>query len=370
MNPRGPKVVALGGGHGLYASLSALRRVTDALTAVVTVADDGGSSGRLRRELGVMPPGDLRMALAALCGDDEWGQTWRDVVQHRFRSEGALHDHAVGNLLIVALWELFGQSAPEAVPNAPTGPSAAGTPATTATGAGGAPAGAASVGAVPFGGPSGGGAAVGGPGVVAGLDWVGRLLGAHGRVLPMASVPLDIVADVRGGDPACPGEVVKVRGQVACAKTPGTVEGISLIPSDPPACPEALAAIEDADWVVFGPGSWFTSVLPHLKVPELARALRRTSARRAVALNLAPQPGETDDFSPQNHLEVLQAHAPDLQIDVVLADRGVVDEPDALEKAVGDLGGRLVLADVAAADGSPRHDPALLAQAFVQIFAD
>ncbi|MFC5184585.1 gluconeogenesis factor YvcK family protein [Actinomadura harenae] len=326
MKPRGPKVVALGGGHGLYASLSALRRVTDALTAVVTVADDGGSSGRLRRELGVMPPGDLRMALAALCGDDEWGQTWRDVVQHRFRSEGALHDHAVGNLLIVALWELFGQSAP--------------------------------------------GAAGEGPGVVAGLDWVGRLLGAHGRVLPMASVPLDIVADVRGADPSRPGEVVQVRGQVACAKTPGTVEGISLIPSDPPACPEALAAIDEADWVVFGPGSWFTSVLPHLKVPELVRALRRTPARRVVALNLAPQPGETDDFSPQNHLEVLQAHAPDLRVDVVLADRGVVDEPDALEKAVGDLGGRLVLADVAAADGSPRHDPALLAQAFVQIFAD
>ncbi|MCP2341201.1 gluconeogenesis factor YvcK family protein [Actinomadura rupiterrae] len=333
MNPRGPKVVALGGGHGLYASLTALRQVTSDLTAVVTVADDGGSSGRLRRELGVMPPGDLRMALAALCGDDEWGQTWRDVVQHRFRSEGSLHDHAVGNLLIVALWELFGQ-------------------------------------AVPGGDEQLGAAVVGGPGVVAGLDWVGRLLGAHGRVLPMASVPLDIVADVRGADPARPAEVVQVRGQVACAKTPGTVEGISLIPSDPPACPEALAAIEDADWVVFGPGSWFTSVLPHLKVPGLARALRRTRARRAVALNLAPQPGETDDFSPQNHLEVLQAHAPDLRVDVVLADRGVVDEPDALEKAVGDLGGRLVLADVATSDGSPRHDPALLAQAFVQIFAD
>ncbi|MEV5576560.1 2-phospho-L-lactate transferase CofD family protein [Spirillospora sp. NPDC052269] len=364
MKPRGPKVVALGGGHGLYASLSALRRVTDDLTAVVTVADDGGSSGRLRRELGVMPPGDLRMALAALCGDDEWGQTWRDVVQHRFRSEGALHDHAVGNLLIVALWELFGQSAPVAVPDAPGG-LPAGAMAAVPDMPGGLPAGATAVGP-----PSAGGAAVGGPGVVAGLDWVGRLLGAHGRVLPMASVPLDIVADVRGADPACPEEVVQVRGQVACAKTPGTVVGISLIPSDPPACPEALAAIEDADWVVFGPGSWFTSVLPHLQVPELARALRRTSARRAVALNLAPQPGETDDFSPQNHLEVLQAHAPDLRVDVVLADKGVVDEPDALEKAVGDLGGRLVLADVAAADGSPRHDPALLAQAFVQIFAD
>ncbi|WP_433338093.1 gluconeogenesis factor YvcK family protein [Spirillospora sp. CA-294931] len=322
MNPPGPRVVALGGGHGLYASLSALRRVTDRLSAVVTVADDGGSSGRLRKELGVLPPGDLRMALAALCGDDEWGQTWRDVVQHRFRSQGELHDHAVGNLLIVALWELLGE----------------------ADGVAGS--------------------------TVAGLDWVGRLLGAHGRVLPMASVPMDIVAEVRGADPARPDEVSRVKGQVACASTPGTVTGISLVPTDPPACPEALDAVGDADWVVFGPGSWFTSVLPHLKVPELARALTATRARRVVALNLAPQPGETDDFSPQRHLEVLQEHAPDLRVDVVLADRGVVEDPPALEKAVADLGGRLALADVAADDGSPRHDPARLAQAFVQIFRD
>jgi uncharacterized cofD-like protein len=330
-----PKVVALGGGHGLYASLSALRQVTDQLTAIVTVADDGGSSGRLRRELGVLPPGDLRMALAALCGDDDWGRMWGRVVQHRFKSESSgvidesaaagtpgtsagggreLHGHAVGNLLIVALWELLGDP-------------------------------------------------------VAGLDWVGRLLQAEGQVLPMASVPLDIVAEVRGADPAAPDEITQVRGQVACAMTPGSVLSVSLIPADPPACPEAVKAVQEADWVVFGPGSWFTSVLPHLKVPELADALLATSARRIVALNLQPQPGETDDFSPQTHLEVLAAHAPDLRIDRVLADRGVVDEPHVLEKAVRSLGGTLTLADVAAADGSPRHDPARLAQAFAQIFA-
>ena len=98
----GPRVVALGGGHGLFASLSALRRVCGTLTAVVTVADDGGSSGRLRRDFGVLPPGDLRMALAALCGDDDWGTTWSRVVQHRFGGGGELSGHAVGNLLIVA----------------------------------------------------------------------------------------------------------------------------------------------------------------------------------------------------------------------------------------------------------------------------
>jgi uncharacterized cofD-like protein len=315
----GPAVVAFGGGHGLFSSLSALRKVTQRLTAVVTVSDDGGSSGRLRRELGVLPPGDLRMALAALCDDDEWGRTWNRVIQHRFRSQGGLHGHAVGNLLIVALWELLADQDAHST--------------------------------------------------VAGLDWVARLLKARGRVLPMASVPIDIAAEVEGADPARPHEVTVVRGQVECASTPGKVRGISLIPPDPPACPEAVAAIDDADWVVFGPGSWFTSVLPHLKVPELAGALTATRARRLVALNLAPQPGETDDFSPQAHLEVLQAHAPDLRIDVVLADRTVVDDAPALDKAVRALGGTLVLTDVAAADGSPKHDPERLGQAFAQIFS-
>jgi uncharacterized cofD-like protein len=312
--PLSRQVVALGGGHGLFASLSALRRVTRQLTAVVTVADDGGSSGRLRREFGVLPPGDLRMALAALCGDDAWGTTWSQVVQHRFTGEQDLGGHAVGNVLIVALWELLGDT-------------------------------------------------------VLGLDWVGRLLGAHGRVLPMASVPLDLAAEVEGVNPDRPDEISTVRGQVACATTIGRVRSISLIPADPPACPEAVAAVGEADWVVLGPGSWFTSVLPHLLVPQLAKALLTTRAQRLVALNLAPQPGETAGFSPHAHLEVLADHAPQLTIDVVLADRRAAQGTTAeLEKAAGLLGGRLVLADLAMGDGSPRHDPRRLAGAFAQIF--
>jgi uncharacterized cofD-like protein len=313
--PLNRRVVALGGGHGLFASLSALRRVTRQLTAVVTVADDGGSSGKLRRQFGVLPPGDLRMALAALCGDDAWGTTWSRVVQHRFTGTEELGGHAVGNLLIVALWELLGGD------------------------------------------------------TVAGLDWVGRLLGAHGRVLPMASVPLDLVAEVEGADRARPDDITMVRGQVACATTPGRVRSVSLIPADPPACPEAVTAVGAADWVVLGPGSWFTSVLPHLLVPQLADALVTTRARRLVALNLAPQPGETEGFSPPTHLEVLADHAPGLTIDVVLADRAAVSAAAAeLEKAAGLLGGRLVLTDLAVGDGSPRHDPRRLAGAFAQIF--
>jgi uncharacterized cofD-like protein len=307
------KVVALGGGHGLAVTLSALRRVTPDVTAIVTVADDGGSSGRLRREFGVLPPGDLRMALAALCGDDDWGTTWSRVVQHRFGGSGELAGHAVGNLLIAALWDLLGDP-------------------------------------------------------VAGLDWVGRLLRVSGRVLPMAAVPLDIVAEVEGLDPQRPREISFVRGQAACATTQGLVKSISLQPADPPAVPEAVRAVQDADWVVFGPGSWFTSVLPHLLVPSLAAALRTTSARRVVALNLVPQPGETDGFSPHRHLEVLADHAPSLSVDVVLADLGAVaGAEEELQKAAGLLHAGLVLSDVAAADGA-RHDPVRLAEAYRQIF--
>src|SRR5919112_874650 len=163
-----PAVVALGGGHGLAATLTALRNVNTDLTAVVTVADNGGSSGRLREEFGVLPPGDLRMALAALCGDDEWGQTWAEVLQHRFAGHGDMRGHVVGNLLIVFLWEQLGDH-------------------------------------------------------VRALDWVGRLLGAAGRVLPMSLTPLDIAAEVSGlvdGDPAA---LTTVRGQVEVATTGGAI---------------------------------------------------------------------------------------------------------------------------------------------------
>ena len=312
----GPAVVALGGGHGLAASLRALRRVTDDLTAVVTVADDGGSSGRLRRELAVLPPGDLRMALAALCGDDEWGQTWSRVVQHRFLSEGDLHGHAVGNLLIVALWELLGDS-------------------------------------------------------VQGLDWVARLLGAHGRVLPMSLVPVDIeaVVEIADGVTGTGGGVATVRGQVAVATTPGRVVHLGLVPERPPACPEAVAAVRDADWVVLGPGSWFTSIIPHLLVPDLAEALRSTAGRRLVVLNLAPQPGETAGFKPETHLEVLRSHAPGFAVDAVLADSASVRDPSSLRTVAESLGAEVHLAPLSS-EGDPNvHDPDRLAAAFRALFA-
>jgi uncharacterized cofD-like protein len=308
------QVVALGGGHGLSASLAALRRVVDRLTAVVTVADNGGSSGRLREEFGVLPPGDLRQALAALCGDDEWGRTWARVLQHRFDSQGPMHEHALGNLLILTLWELLGDH-------------------------------------------------------VDGLAWVGRLLGAQGAVLPMSVAPVDITATVRGLDPADPDILRLVRGQVEVASTTGQVVSVALEPAAPPACPDALAAVRDADWIVLGPGSWFTSVIPHLLVPELRRAIVGSPARRLVTLNLAPQAGETDGYELETHLEVLASYAPDLRLDVVLADRAALSDLGALRAAAASFGAELIVADVAVGDGSPRHDPAKLADAYAGVLA-
>ncbi len=310
-----PAVVALGGGHGLAVSLRALRRVTDRISAVVGVADDGGSSGRLRREFGILPPGDLRMALAALCAEDPASRRWADVLQYRFDGDGDLAGHAVGNLLMAALWERTGDS-------------------------------------------------------VAGLDELGTLLGAVGRVLPCSTDPLQIVAEIRGHDPQAPTVMSEVRGQVEVATTPGRVERMWLDPPEARACAEALAAIDSADAVVLGPGSWFTSVMPHLVLPDLATHVIAARGTKVLVLNLDPQEGETGGFSPAEHIEAISVHAPDMRFDVVIADgqhlAGDSQRRD-LEAACSSWGSDVVFFDVAAA--ADRHDPAKLARAFGTVLA-
>jgi uncharacterized cofD-like protein len=308
------KAVALGGGHGLHASLSALRRLTDDLTAVVTVADDGGSSGRIRRELGVLPPGDLRMALAALADDVSPHDLWADVLQHRFGGTGALAGHPVGNLLLTGLLECLDDP-------------------------------------------------------VAALAAAAELVGAVGRVLPMSPLPLDLIAEVDRFDPDDPVRVRRIRGQSSIAATPGRVRGVRLLPPGAPACAQAVDAVREADLVVLGPGSWFTSVIPHLLLHELARALGSTRATVVVTLNLVPQAGETDDFSPEELLRVLQEHADQhsvLRIDAVVADPDSVPDRHSLADHTRAIGARLVMSPVRADDVIDRHDPARLAEAFAQ----
>ncbi|MFL6162422.1 MAG: uridine diphosphate-N-acetylglucosamine-binding protein YvcK [Jatrophihabitantaceae bacterium] len=308
-----PRVVALGGGHGLFASLSALRPLDIDITAIVTVADDGGSSGRIRRELGVLPPGDLRMALAALASDaigpagtDQ--PSWQDILQHRLGGTGALAGHPIGNLLLTGLLDLHVEP-------------------------------------------------------VRALDQIGRLIGASGRVLPMSVSPLDLIAEVRSVDYDDPVRRRRIRGQSAIASTAGRVTSIELIPTDPPACPEAVDAILQADAVILGPGSWFTSVIPHLLVPELATALTLTSGRRIIILNLEQQAGETEGFSPEQHLRALRDNCPRLTMDVVIADTDAVLDPGGLRRYAEAAGARLLLAPVAAVGATARHDPGKLSYA-------
>lgn len=297
-------VVALGGGHGLAASLRALRRVTSHVTAVVGVSDNGGSSGRIREQFGVVPPGDLRMALAALCGDDTWGSTWARVLQHRFESDGDLNGHALGNLLITALWEETDD-------------------------------------------------------IVAGLEWVAKLLDAHGTVLPLALEPLDITARVRHSD----GTPATVEGQVAVATTAHEIESIAVRPAAPKVCPQAVAAVRHADAVVLGPGSWYTSVLTHFEVPEMRQALYETPATRVLVLNLKPQTGETAGYSPERYLDVLAAAHPAFRLDTVIADPGHVADAALLREVAARMGATLDLQPVAH-PSTATHDPELLASAF------
>jgi uncharacterized cofD-like protein len=310
---RAPRVVAFGGGHGLAAALAAWRRITPEVTAVVTVADDGGSSGRIRRELPVLPPGDLRMALTALAGAGEREQGLAALLQHRLGGTGGLAGHSVGNLLLTGLVERHGGD------------------------------------------------------TVRALDELAGLLGARGRVLPMADVPLDLVARVEPIDREDATRVRTIRGQVAIATTPGRVREIRLSPADPPVNPAVLDAIAAADVVSLGPGSWYTSVLPHLLVPQLRAALAAAAAEVVVVLNLEPQPGETDGFSPEEHVTVLRAHLGGVPLHSVIADADSVVDRRGLLSAVRTCGAELVLAPVAELGGGPRHDPVRLSAALASV---
>ena len=293
------RIVAFGGGHGLAAMLSALRDISSEITAVVTVADNGGSSGQLRSEFGVMPPGDLRMALSALCSDDEWGSSWAQALQHRFESEGPLNGHALGNLLLTALWNLN---------NDP----------------------------------------------VVGLDKVGELLRIVGRVLPMAAIPIEIEATLKPLSSGQPGRVI--RGQVEVAEAAGEVVSVRLIPDSPPVLSEVLEAIENAEWITIGPGSWYSSVLPHLLVPQIRTALSNSNAKIVVFLNLDARTvkDEASALSPEVQIEFLKTHAPEVKIDYLVADNSI--KTTGLEAIAQKYQAQLILSDLAHHPGSDQHD--------------
>ncbi len=260
---RGPNIVAIGGGTGMPSLLRGLTAYTRNITAIVTVADDGGSSGRLRREFGLLPPGDFRNNIAALARDEA---LMTQVLQYRFgaalgengRSE--LQGHAFGNLLLAALTGITG-SFDEALLAAE------------------------------------------------------RVLALRGRVLPSTLADVALEADILLPS----GDIQRVVGESAIPEVNGRIQQVYLQPGDVKAYPPALKAILQADLIVMGPGSLYTSILPNLLVPDLAEALRHTRAPKIYICNLATQPGETDNYSVADHVAALFQHIPTDCLDMVIA---------------------------------------------------
>ncbi len=299
--PTGSRAVAIGGGHGLARALGALPSVVEQVTAVVTVADDGGSSGRLRRDLDILPLGDLRMALTALAP----GALLADLVAYRFR-KGELAGHSLGNLILVALQELSDGD------------------------------------------------------VVRALDHLARLLEIPGRVLPCTTDHVSLHAATAGG---------AVTGQAAVAATP-RLERVWLEPSDPRGHPQVVGAIERADLIVLGPGSLYTSLLPNLLVPDVARAVVRATVPVVLVANLREQPGETEGMGLIDHLDALHRHVPGIGIDVLILHEGPAPRGSGapLTGTDADLApwvGRTLRADLL--DGRDGHAPQVLADLLKEV---
>jgi len=309
---RGPKVTVIGGGHGLSVLLRGLKRYTSNITAIVTVADDGGSSGQLRRELGVLPPGDLRNCIAAL-SDDEALMT--QLFQYRFGNGGGLNGHSFGNLFITAMAEVTG-SFERAILES------------------------------------------------------GRVLAVRGRVVPSTLQDVTLTADLQ----AEPAEVSRVTGESSIAEAGGAIEWVYLEPDDAPAYPEAVRALLEADLIVAGPGSLYTSVLPNLLVPDVARAAAASRALKVYVCNVATQRGETDGYSVGDHVAALEAHVGAGLFPVVLANDNLdvdFDAPPGVELVPVDFpssaGYRVITADLIDPAHPWRHDGHKLAQALLRL---
>lgn len=312
---RGPRITVIGGGHGMATLLRGLKAHTSNLTAIVTVADDGGSSGRLRHNLGVLPPGDIRNCLAALSNDET---LITQLFQYRFSSgENGMDGHSFGNLFISALSEITG-SFEEAVAES------------------------------------------------------GRVLSVHGRVLPATLHNVRLVADL-----AVPlgNAEVRVRGESQIPTTSGAVRRVWLEPNSPPAYPDAVNALLNSDLIVLGPGSLYTSILPNLLVPDLAAAIRNSPALKIFICNLATQAGETEGYGCGDHIHALENHVGPGLFDMVISNRKQTSPlPDGAQWVVTEEGldeqYALYRADLADPESPGRHQAPVLAQTLIDLLQE
>ncbi len=319
---RGPSIVAIGGGTGLSTLLSGLKRYSSNLTAIVTVADDGGSSGVLRRELGVQPPGDIRNCLAALAREEP---LLTRLFQYRFQAGGGLEGHSFGNLFLSALTSITGS-------------------------------------------------------LEAAITASGRVLAVQGQVVPATNADVRLWAELENGE--------RIEGESRIGKAPSPIVRLGCIPERPPALPRALEAIAQADLIVLGPGSLYTSLLPNLLVPELVSAISRSKAPRLYICNLMTQPGETDGLDVGGHLRAIEAQLASLGVEErlfdgvlaqeVLAPSPLIDnyrlrgaEPVRCDvEALSARGYDVMLAPLQGArpTATLRHDPRSLGQAVMRFY--
>ncbi len=307
---RGPRIVAIGGGTGLSTLLRGLKGYSANITAVVAVADDGGSSGRLRQQLGIIPPGDIRNCIAALA-DAEPLMT--QLMQYRFPAGSGLDDHAFGNLFIAAMTAVTGDFE-EAVRES------------------------------------------------------NRVLAVRGQVLPATSVPLNLGATLESGR--------HLQGQVSISHAEEPIGQVTIEPADVRANPEALERILEADMIVIGPGSLFSSVLPNLLITDIRDAIAAAGGLRIYVCNVATQPGETEHFSAAEHLEALFNHIGEGLIDYVLInDNRKARRPQHWEAEPVELDIRrleelpvvVIEEDLIDVANAHRHDPAKLAAALMRL---
>ncbi len=307
---RGPRIVAIGGGTGLSILLRGLKEYTDNLTAVVTVADDGGSSGRLRQDMGVIPPGDVRNCIAAVA-DAEPLMT--RLFQYRFPPESGegLSGHSFGNLFIVAMSEVTGS-------------------------------------------------------MEQAIHETGRVLAVRGQILPSTLEDVRLAARTRDGR--------TIRGESAITAAQAEIATVSLEPARPSAHPDALNAVRNADLIVVGPGSLYTSVLPNLMVPALGIAFQESDAMRIFVSNVATQAGETDQYSVQDHVASIEAHMGGSPFDFIVANNNLADrlperwKSEPVRGGEARVGGVVITADVVDERNRYRHDSAKLADAILTIY--
>jgi uncharacterized cofD-like protein len=313
---RGPKIVAIGGGTGLSTLLRGLKAYSANITAIVTVADDGGSSGRLRREIGVLPPGDIRNCLTALADEEK---LLTELFRYRFRAGDGLVGHSFGNLFLTAMSEITGD-------------------------------------------------------LEQAIAASSKVLAVRGRVLPATLTDVRLWAELEDGR--------RVEGESHITEAMGKIVKIGCIPANPPALPKAVQAIKEADYIIIGPGSLYTSIIPNLLVPEIAEAIALRRVPRIYVCNMMTQPGETEGYTVSEHIKAIDKACGKQLFNAVLVQRKVPSakaliryaqedsHPVYLDReAVSLLGRRVVLSNIMYEDvetGLIRHDSARLARVLLR----